>query len=197
MTIQMRHCVRAAQQGDKVAIEELLKEFKPLLYHQVDEFKDYYPNREEALSTAYHGAIDCILHFDWHQTEIGLPKKMFSSVRNYLSREAYRKQRDRKKIKKNIVEKDKVTDLPESVLASEDDGPEQRYFKEEIRWKTWKAIERLPKQHRKIICLRYFHGYSYQDIAEECKMSKSSARNYVNSGTEKLKIYLMEEGLAG
>ena len=197
MTTQMRHCVRAAQQGDKLAIEELLQTFKRFFRHQADEFKDYYPNREEALSTAHQAAIDCILHFDWQQTEIGLPKKMFSFVRNYLSREAYRQQRDRRKIQKNIVEKDKVTDLPESLLASENDDPEQHYFKEEIRRKTWRAIGRLPKQHRKIICLRYFHGYSYQDIAAECKMSKSSARNYVNSGTEKLKIYLMEEGLAG
>lgn len=28
MTTQMRHCVRAAQQGDKLAIEELLQTFK-------------------------------------------------------------------------------------------------------------------------------------------------------------------------
>ena len=141
MTTQMRHCVRAAQQGDKLAIEELLQTFKHFFRRQADEFKDYYPNREEALST--------------------------------------------------------VTDLPESLMASENDDPEQHYSKEEIRWKTWRAIGRLPKQHRKIICLRYFHGYSYQDIAKECGMSKSSVRNYVNSGTEKLKIYLMEEGLAG
>ncbi len=197
MTTQMRHCVRAAQMGDKLAIEELLESFMPLLYRQAEDYAKYYPCFEEALSTAYHGAIDCILHFNWQQTEIGLPKKMISSVRNHLRRESYRQQRDRKKIEKNIVEKDKVTDLPESVLASEDDGPEQRYFKEEIRWKTWRAIGRLPERHRKIICLRYFYDYSYQDIATECGMSKSSVRNYVNRGTEKLKIYLMEEGLAG
>ncbi len=197
MTTQMRHCVRAAQNGDKFAIEELLKAFTPLLHHQADIFKAYYPNREEALSTAHHAAIDCILHFDWKQTEIGLPKKMFSFVRNYLSREAYRQQRDRKKIQKNIIEKDKVTDLPENVLAAEEDGPEQRYFKEEIRWKTWRAIRRLPERHRKVICLRYFYDYSYQDIAKQCGMSKSSVRNYVHSGTEKLKIYLKEEGFAG
>ena len=154
MTTQMRHCVRAAQQGDKLAMEELLQTFKHFFRRQADEF-------------------------------------------NYLSREAYHQKRDRRKIKKNIVEKNKVTDLPESLMASENDDPEQHYSKEEIRWKTWRAIGRLPKQHRKIICLRYFHGYSYQDIAKECGMSKSSVRNYVNSGTEKLKIYLMEEGLAG
>ena len=34
MTIQMRHCVRAAQRGDKIAAEELIKAFKPYLHHQ-------------------------------------------------------------------------------------------------------------------------------------------------------------------
>ena len=183
--------------GDKLAIEELLESFMPLLYHQADAFKAYYPNREEALSTAYHGAIDCILHFDWKQTEIGLPKKMFSFVRNYLSREAYHQQCDRKKIEKNIVEKDKVTDLPESVLASDCSCPEHCFFKNEKRLKTRKAIARLPEMHRKVICLRYYYDYSYRKIAEECGLSRGTVSNYLNSGIEKLKIYLKEEGLAG
>mgnify|MGYP000520796993 CR=1 FL=1 len=30
MTIQMRHCVRAAQRGDKIAAEELIKALSPI-----------------------------------------------------------------------------------------------------------------------------------------------------------------------
>lgn len=42
MTIQMRHCVRAAQRGDKIAIVELLKAFKPYLYRQAKKYQPYY-----------------------------------------------------------------------------------------------------------------------------------------------------------
>lgn len=197
MTTQIRHCVRAAQKGDKLAIEEVLESFMPLLYHQADEYKVYYPNTEEALSTAYHAAIHCILHFDWKQTEIGLAKMMISSVRNYLRRESYRQQRDRRKIEKNIVEKDKVTDLPECILASEHSCPEHCFFRNEKRSKTRKAIARLPEMQRKVIFLRYYYDYSYRKIAEECGLSHGTVGNYLSSGIEKLKIYLKEEGVAG
>lgn len=38
MTIQMRHCVRAAQKGDKLAVEELLEAFMPFLNHQAKRY---------------------------------------------------------------------------------------------------------------------------------------------------------------
>lgn len=63
MTIQMRHCIRAAQRGDKIAIAELLKAFKPYLYRQAKKYQPYYQNFHEALSTACHGAIDCIYQY--------------------------------------------------------------------------------------------------------------------------------------
>ncbi len=55
MTIQMRHCVRAAQRGDKIAAEELIKAFKPYLHHQAKKYQRFYQNFDEALSTAYYG----------------------------------------------------------------------------------------------------------------------------------------------
>ena len=71
MTIQMRHCVRAAQRGDKIAAEELIKAFKPYLHHQAKKYQRFYHNFDEALSTAYHGAIDCI-----YQSENGISNSL-------------------------------------------------------------------------------------------------------------------------
>lgn len=65
----MRHCVRAAQRGDKIAAEELIKAFKPYLNHQAKKYQRFYQNFDEALSTAYHGAVDCIYQYDLSQFE--------------------------------------------------------------------------------------------------------------------------------
>ena len=196
MTTQMRHCVRAAQQGDKLAIKELLDSFMPYLHCQAKRYESYYPNFEEAMSTAYHGAIHCIINYDFGQSKT-IPEMIVASVHNHLRRESYRQQRDCARIEKNLVEKDQVTDLPEIALASYRSCPERCFFKKEKRSKTRRALARLPEMHSRVICLRYYYDYSYRKIAEECGLSRGTVGNYLSSGIEKLKIYLKEEGLAG
>lgn len=192
MTTQMRHCVRAAQRGDKLAAEELLQTFMPLLHHQAKRYQSYYQNFEEAFSTACHGAIHCIFQYDLEQPET-VTKMMVASVRNHLRRESYQKQCYDKRIEKNIIENDTVTDLPEAILASEGECPESQYLQNEMRWKMNQAMATLPELQRRIIWLHFFHGYSYQHIAEECKLSKSTIRDYVKRGLIQLRQYLIKE----
>ena len=46
MTVQLRHCVRAAQRGDTLAMEEVIREFDPFLCKLAkayqEEYQDYY-----------------------------------------------------------------------------------------------------------------------------------------------------------
>lgn len=134
MTIQLRHCIRAAQRGDKLAAEELIHEFMPLFRNQAKQYhKQYrwhYHDFDEALSTAFQGAMHCILQYDLDQPET-VAEVMVASVHNYFRRESYGHQRYHKNINKNIVENDIVTDLPETALASEAECPEQQYFQNE------------------------------------------------------------------
>ena len=143
MTTQMRHCVRAAQRGDKLAAEELLQAFMPLLQHQARRYQPYYQNFEEAFSTACHGAIHCIFQYDLEQTET-VAKMMVASVHNHLRRESYQKQCYEKRIEKNIIENNTVTDLPEAILASEGACPEQCCLQNEMKWQMTKTMEQLP-----------------------------------------------------
>lgn len=192
MTTQMRHCVRAAQRGDKLAAEELLQAFMPLLQHQARRYQPYYQNFEEAFSTACHGAIHCIFQYDLEQTET-VAKMMVASVHNHLRRESYQKQCYDKRIEKNIIENNTVTDLPEAALASEGACPEQCCLQNEMKWQMTKAMEQLPDMHYRIIWRHFFQGDSYQKIAEEYHISKSTVRDYVKRSLARMKHYLTEE----
>ncbi len=192
MTTQMRHCVRAAQHGDKLAAEELLQTFMPLLNHQAKRYQSYYQNSEEVFSTACHGAIHCIFQYDLNQPET-VTKMMVASVRNHLRRESYQKQCYDKRIEKNIIENNTVTDLPEAILASEGECPESQYLQNEMRRKMKQAMAALPDLHRRIIWLHFFNGYSYQHIAEEYHLSKSTIRDYIKRGLLQMKRYLEEQ----
>lgn len=42
MTIQLRQCIRAAQRGDKLAAEEVIRAFKPFLNKQAKQYQKQY-----------------------------------------------------------------------------------------------------------------------------------------------------------
>lgn len=92
MTVQLRHCVRAAQRGDTLAMEEVIREFDPFLCKLAkayqEEYQDYYQTFGEALSTAYQGALQCIFKYDLDQPE-SVTKVMVASVYNQFRRETY------------------------------------------------------------------------------------------------------------
>ena len=42
MTVQLRHCVRAAQRGDTLAMEEVIREFDPFLCKLAKAYQEEY-----------------------------------------------------------------------------------------------------------------------------------------------------------
>ena len=195
MTIQMRHCIRAAQRGDKIAIAELLKAFKPYLYRQAKKSQPYYQNFHEALSTACHGAIDCIYQYDLSQSEETVTEVLVASVHNYLRRESYNWTCYYRNVEKNIVENDTLTDLP-GDLISEEACPELCYLEDEVRTQLYWALEQLPELQRKFIYLHFFYGHSYQQIAQIYNLRKSTVGYYVKKGLSRLKVLLAKDNLS-
>ena len=200
MTVQLRHCVRAAQRGDKLAVEEVIREFMPLFRNQAKQYhKQYrwhYHNFDEALSTAFQGAMHCIFQYDLEQTAT-VAEVMAASVRNYFRRETYRYTCYHKKIKKNIFDKDTVTDLPENALASERYCPEHKYLQTEISLELDQTLEILPELHRELIVKHVVDGDSYRQLAKEHCLSKSRIGYQVKQGLSKLRRHMTEEGPAG
>ena len=194
MTIQMRHCVRAAQRGDKIAAEELIKAFKPYLHHQAKKYQRFYQNFDEALSTAYHGAIDCIYQYDLSQSET-VTEMMVASVHNHLRREAYSRTCYYQRVEKTIMENNTLTDLPED-LVSEDACPELRYLEDEVRTQLYWALEQLPELQQKFIRLHFIHGYSYKQIAQKYDFRKSTVGDYVKRGLLRMRILLSKDNSA-
>lgn len=200
MTIQLRQCIRAAQRGDKLAAEEVIREFKPFLNKQAKQYQKryrrHYHNFYEALSTAYQGAMHCILHYDLEQTAT-VAEVMAASVRNYFRRESYGHQCYCDRVEKNVFENDRVTDLPETALASEGDCPEYRYFQNELGQDLTLALEKLPELQRQLVLYHCVDGYSYRQLGEEYCLSKANVGYHVNRGLEKLKRHLTKKGPVG
>ncbi|WP_298014470.1 sigma-70 family RNA polymerase sigma factor [uncultured Megasphaera sp.] len=196
MTIQLRQCVRAAQRGDKLAAEEVIREFKPFLNKQAKQYQSYYHNFYEALSTAYQGAMHCILQYDLEQPET-VAEVMVASVHNHFRRESYGHQCYCDRVEKNVFDNETVTDLPENALASDRDCPEHNYLQTEISLEMDKALEILPDLQRQLILQHVIDGDSYSQLAKEYYLSKATVGYQVNQGLLRLRRHMTEERPAG
>lgn len=104
-----------------------------------------------------------------------------------------KKKRYDKNIEKNIVENEAVTDLPGTVLASENACPEYCCLKNEMRWNVRQAIGKLPEHHRQIVWLHFFYGYSYQEIAKILHLSKATIGKYMKRALRFIEAYLTKD----
>ena len=188
MTIQMRHCVRAAQRGDKIAAEELIKLLSPI-YTIKPRNTSGFIRISMSLVDGLSWAIDCIYQYDLNQFEETVTEMMVASVHNHLRRESYSRTCYYQRVEKTIMENDTLTDLPED-LVSEDACPELCYLEDEVRTQLYWALEQLPELQQKFIRLHFIHGYSYKQIAQKYDFRKSTVGDYVKRGLLRMRILL-------
>jgi RNA polymerase sigma factor (sigma-70 family) len=55
------------------------------------------------------------------------------------------------------------------------------------------ALNRLPSRQKEAILLKYFNGMGYDEIEMIMNINYQTARNYVSSGVQNLKIVLKEK----
>ncbi|WP_173915350.1 RNA polymerase sigma factor [Halobacillus sp. Marseille-Q1614] len=65
---------------------------------------------------------------------------------------------------------------------------------EEERDRLRKAIDTLPDQQQRIICLFYFQGLSQREIAEKCDIPLGTVKGRVRLALKKLREHLEEKG---
>ena len=90
----------------------------------------YYESLEEAISTADHAIVNCIFTFDLNKQDNpkdyktnNVQRRLLAAVHNAFEYESYRKQCYLKRVQKNIIESDIVTDFPYNWAAPEEETP--------------------------------------------------------------------------
>lgn len=189
MTIPLRHCVREAQHGNREAVLFLLREFEPLIRKYVKRYYVYYDSLEEAISTAQHAVVTCVFAFDLTKADY-IQRKILAAVHNAFEYESYRKQCYWKRVQKNIIESDIVTDFPYNWAAPEEETPEHCLLKQEKKEQVWKALNRLNETQRTLIVAHYIHNQTYDYISKKYGIEKSKVRRIIKRGLNVLRCLL-------
>lgn len=164
--------------GDKEAFSNIYKE-------NIDDLLSYGYRITSDRQLIRDSIQDLFLNL-W-QTRLNLSDT--DSIRFYL----YRSLRNKilEDIKKNNHTKIDSTNLFEDIIGAlsiEDDLIETEKLSEQLL-RLKRAIQQLPKRQQEIIQLRYYHDFSFDEIAEMMQINNQSVRNLLHRAIIELRQF--------
>lgn len=113
------------------------------------------------------------------------------SIRFYLYRSLRNKIiRNSEKSNLTIIDSANLLDNIIGALSIEDDIISTEQYSEELKRLKY-AIEELPKRQQEIIQLRYYHNFTFEEIAELMQIKNQSVRNLLQKAINELRHHFM------
>jgi len=180
--------IRAAQQGDKAAFEELVRQYdQPVLRLALHltgsehEAKDIY---QEAFMKAYRNLgsfrFECSF-YTW----------MYRIVSNlcmdYLRRRQVRKEDSGVRIGSEGEEIDLLEQLPDLRAGA---SPEQDLMRRELGGRIAQALTKLSPRERMVFEMKHYQGLKLRTIGEALNTTEETAKNTLFRATKKLRSAL-------
>ena len=180
--------VKAASRGDSYAFGELVKKYERMVYNLAYQHSG---NREDAFDISQEVFIKA-----WRALSTFRGDCSFSSWLYRITKNTYidlsMKEARREHTSFSITDEDgeeKELDLPST---DETGSPEAVAEKNERARALRLAIASLGDDHREIIVLREFEGYSYDEIAEMTGLELGTVKSRINRARKQIKIFLEE-----
>ena len=180
--------IRAAQQGDQAAFEELVRQYdQPVLRLALHltgsehEAKDIY---QEAFMKAYRNLgsfrFECSF-YTW----------MYRIVSNlcmdYLRRRQVRKEDSGVRISSEGEEIDLLEQLPDPRAGA---SPEQDLMRRELGRRIAQALTKLSPRERMVFEMKHYQGLKLRTIGEALNTTEETAKNTLFRATQKLRSAL-------
>lgn len=161
-------------EGDTAAFEQIYNEFVDDLYIYGTHYH-----------TDYATVIDCI--HDLFGDLFGNPKIAKEvNVKYYLFASL------RRRLHRNKVVQDKFSDvqLQEVLNWSEDNSFDEEEMKEAQIDLLREKFDKLPSRQKEVLFLKYYMGFSYEDIAEMMSVNIETCRTLSFRGLKQLRLEL-------
>ena len=168
--------IRQIQNGNRSALDELIELHYNEIYHFLCRKLPTFTDAQDVTQTVFIKLISNIYYYN----EKG-------KFKNYLFRLAINAANDF--YRRYSVNED-IDELPE--LLSQAASPEEMLENEELNRIVKNALYTLPDYQRDVIILRFYHDFSFKDIAKITGANVSTAKSRYKQGISKLKDLLKE-----
>ncbi len=180
--------VKQAASGDTYAFGELVKKYEKMVYNLAYQYSG---NREDAFDISQEVFIKA-----WRAIGTFRGDCSFSTWIYRITKNAYldfsMKSARRETLSLNVTDDDGEDKSLDIVNTDESTSPEDVAEKNERETALHSAIASLGDEHREIIVLREFEGYSYDDIASMLGLELGTVKSRINRARKQIKIFLEE-----
>lgn len=180
--------VRAAQQGDHIAFEQLVRRYDRAVLGLALQITRSLPDAQEIYQEAFLRAYRYIGRFNF---QCSFYTWMYRIVSN-LCFDYLRKAKVRKDSTSVVVTvEDEELDLSESICDERPgSNPEQTLFQLELRMRIVDALEKLTPRERMVFHLRHYEGLKLRTVAVLLDTTEGTAKNTLFRATHKLRRML-------
>lgn len=163
--------------GDSMAFEHLFNRYRDSIYQlylqrtggNVDDTDDLL---QEAFVKAY-------LNLHRYKPDYTFGQWIYTIARNTFIDYVRRKRED-------TVPLDKTTDSSGALSAYNTPSPEERLINDQTRDRLEAFILRMPPRYRRLIELRFFREFSYEEIAAELGLPMGTVKTQIHRAREQL-----------
>lgn len=184
-----RQLIEKAQAGDAEALAEIVEEYEGLNWKLANKFKNKFDDFEEskAISTMY--LIEGIMTYDL-QLARPVVLYLYECIQNGLKKESRAKERQEWSNKVRTVEDIACREYLDEVHDPRIIAPDLVYVLKEETTLLLEALHALPPKERHVLTLRYYQGWSTQEIAAHLGIHANTVRRWQKSGKDKILHHL-------
>jgi RNA polymerase sigma-70 factor (ECF subfamily) len=168
--------VTACRNGDRRAFDELLSEFEKPVFNAVFRMLNNYEEARDVTQTVFMKAFEKLDQFD-------VSHKFFSWIYRIAINESINCQSARRH------QVSLEPDLLEPDLQGPD-NPEQDAAQNELHQGLLDALMTLSSEHRSVVVLKHFLGFSYDEISDILEIPEKTVKSRLHDGRERLRCRL-------
>ena len=182
--------VQLATRGDQKAYAELLGRYRDAIYYMLLKMVNNASDAEDLTIEAFGKAFKNIQQYT---PNYAFSTWLFKIATNNCIDFIRKKKATTISLDQNDNDDDKApTDVMASVL-----DPEEEMIKGQKQKMMRDIVSKLKPRYRKLIELRYFKEFSYEEIADELELPIGTVKAQLFRAREKLKVQIQKDGVTG
>ena len=171
---QTNFLVKAAQNGDVIALNQLVKQWQKRIYNFT---LKYFGDHDLAMDVTQKTFISMSKNLSSLKDEGSFKPWIYRIATNYCHEEVRRQNRKWVLPFMKVQAKDDKEDITNSFSNTKTDDPEKAYGNQELKIVLKKALATLPEEQRMVVIMKEYEGLKIREIADAMSISENTVKS--------------------
>ena len=166
--------VKAAKQGDVIALNQLVKQWQKRIYNFA--YK-YFGDYDMAMDVTQKTFISMSKNLSSLKDEASFKPWLYRIASNYCHEEVRRQNKRWIFPFMKVQGKEDQQDISNTLSAHKSDDPEKAFGNDELKNLLKKALATLPEEQRMVVIMKEYEGLKIREIAEAMDISENTVKS--------------------